>query len=591
MPKIHQLSEIEAQKIAAGQVIERPANALKELVENAIDAQATQITLYIKDGGKALIRVVDNGWGMDRSDAQQCFKKHATSKISSIDQLSSLSSFGFRGEALASIAAVCRVTLRTKQKDMVEGTCVRADQGKLTVEPTACASVTDITIENIFDTIPARQKFLKKKETEMRQIVQTIKAIALAYPHLHITFWADDKQIFNCPGQDEIINRYPQLWDTAIADHMIAIEADNNAREISISGAISNHQLLRYDRSGIFFLVNHRWVTNHQLGRALLKGYNNVIPPGRYPIAALSITINPALIDVNCHPRKEEIIFLSPRIVEQLIYDSVRDALEKELSKKINKSVSIAQPSARYAPPSFLDQSYNQMHEKIPDVPMVAYDNNPRPSVLSDMPSPEISLPLASDVSSHDIIGQFDKTYILLNNHDGLYIVDQHAAHERILYELFEKNFKNMPTIALMFPQLVPCTEDDLSLLDGYLPLLADHGIKAELFSKDQIIIQSTPVQLKDVSLEQLIKQLIGWIKQESGVDVNQLHAYLHKKLRAQMACKAAVKAGDILTIEKMNHLLKDLDKTENRFSCPHGRPTGWLLSRAEIERKFRRRT
>lgn len=593
MPKIHQLSPSEAQKIAAGQVIERPANVVKELLENALDAHATHIIIHIENGGKRLIRVIDNGDGMDAQDAQLCFAKHATSKIRSIDELPSLTSFGFRGEALATIAAISYVTLRTKQKEALEGTRVTITEERSKVEPIACNDGTDILVEHLFYNVPARAKFIKKRETETRHIIQTVKAMCLAYPHIHIELFIEKRSLLNCPPQEDSIGRYAQLWDATTAQHMIPIHATNSTKGLSIAGAISTHQWFRYDRSGIFFLVNNRWVTNQHLGRALLKGYNNVIPHGHYPMAAIAIDINPALIDINCHPRKEEIIFANPRIIEQLIQDTIRAALEKHVSKQIKKEVSFSQTSHQSSL-AFTPASYSAFQERIP--PLVdPFEMSLPPAITS---SGDVTLPLANEKDpfpfveqdTYTIIGQLHKTYILLEKEDGLYLVDQHAAHERILYELFAQRFEQLPTITLMFPQLISCSPADLLLLEPHLSLLTAHGIVTELFGKDQLIIKSTPVHIKDISLKDLIMQLIGWIKEYNGITTEELAITLHNKLQAQMACKAAVKAGDVLTTEQMKELIDNLHTTANRFSCPHGRPTGWLIYLTDIERKFQRR-
>ena len=605
MAQIKLLPAHEAQKIAAGQVVERPANVVKELVENAIDAQATSLSIYIEDGGKQLIRIVDNGTGMDQEDAQLCFEKHATSKISSIDELTSLTTFGFRGEALASIAAVAHVTLSTKQKGAVEGVCVRASEGALTLEATGCAEGTDISVHALFYNVPARAKFLKKRETETRHIIQAIQAMAFAYPHLHVQLFIDGKKFFNCPPQETMLQRTAQVWDTTTAKHMMSIEATRSDKGISLCGAISNHQWFRYDRSGMYFLVNNRWVSNHGLSRALIKGYNNVIPNGRYPMAALSIMINPALIDVNSHPRKQEIVFAHPRTVEQLIQETVRKALEAHVSHQIKKEVSFYQSprhdtqdqtAVSFRPASFArDVKDMTAFDGPPPAPMPRQEVSFAPTASSAPIAPEqprepLSI-LETPDELHTVIGQFAKTYILIEQKEGLYLVDQHAAHERILYEQFATRFEEMPTINLMFPQLITCSHEERSLIEPHLALFSQHGITIEAFSQDQLIIQSTPVHLKNAPLQEIVKTAIGWIKDLQDVDKEEFHKTIHDKLRAQMACKAAVKAGDILTLAQMQELMKDLHTTPNRFSCPHGRPTGWLLSLHDIEKTFRRKT
>ncbi len=609
MANIKQLPLHEAQKIAAGQVVERPANVVKELLENAIDAGANTISLFIEDGGKQLIRVVDNGCGMDEADAHLCFKKHATSKIKSVDELPSLTTFGFRGEALASIAAVAKVTLLTKEKDAVEGLRVNAQEGNIAVEPTGCPQGTDLTIRDLFYNVPARAKFLKKRETETRHIIQAVQALAFAYPDLHIQLTVDGRQLLNCPAQETMLQRCAQAWDGTTAKHMMAIEATRSDKGISVSGAISNHQWFRYDRSGIFFLVNNRWVTNIQLSRALVKGYNNVIPNGRYPMAAISIIINPALIDVNTHPRKEEITFAHPRTVEQLILQTVRQALEKHVSKQIKKEVSFyqapaqttpsASPSFAFKPASFtsiekdIDIFKSSFVPSAPDTSVAPTATAaPIPTASPAPLPPETTIPIIETADeSHTIIGQYAKTYILIEQQDGLFLLDQHAAHERILYEQFAQRFEDLPTINLMFPQLINCSQEDRTLLEAHLDIFKQHGITIEPFSKEQLIIQSTPVHLKNTPLQEIVQQVIGWIREFQNIDKEQFHKKIHDKLRAQMACKAAVKAGDVLTHSQMQELIKDLHETPNRFSCPHGRPTGWMIPLLDIEKKFRRKT
>jgi len=605
MAKIKQLSAHEAQKIAAGQAVERPANVVKELLENALDAGADSICLYIEDGGKQLIRIVDNGCGMDQEDAQLCFAKHATSKIESVDELTSLTTFGFRGEALASIAAVSKVTLLTKQADAVEGLKVTAHEGAINVEPAGCPQGTDIVVHNLFYNVPARAKFLKKRETETRHIIQAVQSMAFAYPHLHLQLYVDGKQLFNCPSQETMLQRTAQLWDASTAKHMMPIEATRSDKGISLCGAISNHQWFRYDRSGIFFLVNNRWVSNIGLSRALVKGYNNVIPSGRYPMAAISIMINPALIDVNTHPRKQEITFAHPRTIEQLIQDTVRKALEAHVSKQIKKDVSFYQPSPTvyqsaesisFTPASFASDvkditAFEDMPLPEPrTVQSVSFAPTAEPAVIASQQ--ETAMPIIETPQElYTVIGQFAKTYILIEQEEGLYLVDQHAAHERILYEQFASRFEDIPTINLMFPQLINCSQDDRAIIEPHLDLFLQHGISIEPFSKEQLIIQSTPVHLKNAPLQEMILTAIGWIKELSHVDKEQFHKTIHDKLRAQMACKAAVKAGDVLSLSQMQELMKDLHTTPNRFSCPHGRPTGWMLSLHDIEKTFRRKT
>ena len=616
MTKIKQLPPHEAQKIAAGQVVERPANIVKELIENALDAQATQISLYIEDGGKKLIRVIDNGYGMNSDDAQLCFAKHATSKITSVEQLETINTFGFRGEALASIAAVGKVTLLTKQSDTQQGTKIIIEGGHIKDHTiTACKTGTDIAIHNLFYNIPARQKFLKKTQTEWRHIQQLFHAFCFAHPSIHFKLFSEDKPIYNYPTAqfdereshtNNIISRCTQIWEHNQAQHMLAINAEHS-NTLKITGAISNHQHYRYNRNGILFFVNKRWIKNYSLSSALLKGYLNVIPPGRYPMAIINITVDPTTVDINIHPRKEEVKFIHPRRVEQLIKNAIKEVLEENLSNQIKQPV------------DFVPQTKNFGFDVPHTSPSFAYPHQPTPPFAATPTKQEKKSTLPFEIThnkqfetkeyeqtiiqpqtpninqttsttSYNLIGQYKKTYLLIEKETGLFLIDQHAAQERILYELFSTRFQDIATTKLIFPQIINTTQDNIQTLEPHLTIFHRNGIGIEQFGTNQLKIESTPVHLKGQSLEDLVQQVIAWIQEYQSLDSDKFFNTINEKLHAQMACKAAVKAGDVLTQEQMIQLLKDLEKTPNRFTCPHGRPTGWLLSINEIEKKFKRR-
>ncbi len=630
MSIIKQLSPHEAQKIAAGEVVERPANIVKELIENALDAQATQITLYVEDGGKKLIRIVDNGCGMSPEDAQLCFKQYATSKISSVNELESINTFGFRGEALASIAAVSKITLTTKLADAREGTKVIIHGGVMQEQTVAaCTTGTDITIHNLFFNIPARQKFLKKTTTEWRHVQQLFHAFCFDYPHIHFTLFSEGKKVLNCPSIESKNStaRCAQIWEHNTAQQMLALEATHEIdTTLQIAGVISNHQHYRYDRNNIFLFVNRRWVKNQHLSRALLKGYLNVIPHGRYPAAIIHITVDPTTVDINIHPRKEEIKFLHPRRIEQLIQRAVKQTLEKNLSSQISQNVKFQinrnpTQQATYPEPQAF-KSFEQPIRFLQQASDFAKASPDRQDERIEEPSTAISpeqdrkikeneQALQSAISANNfspahpecfseknvsrdtdykLLTQFQKTYLLIEKENGLFLVDQHAAHERILYELFSTRFDKVATVQLIFPQMISLTKLDLQTLEPHLHIFQKNGIGIEPFGTNQLRVQSTPVHLKDQSLDDLVQQVLAWIKEYQSLDQEQFFKTINEKLHAQMACKAAVKAGDVLTTEKMEQLLRDLATTPNRFTCPHGRPTGWLLSIDDIEKKFKRR-
>jgi len=611
MGNIKQLSLHEAQKIAAGEVIERPANIVKELVENALDAHATQISLYLQDSGKTLIRVVDNGCGMDADDAEHCFTKHATSKIRNFNELETISSFGFRGEALTSIAAIAHITLITKQAESNEGTKVTIAENSIKEKiPIGCATGTDIAITDLFYNVPARKKFLKKEQTEWRHIQQLFQAFCLSYPTVHFKLFSAEKCVLNCPATQDLLSRGAQLWNQNITQHLILIENKDHKSALKLTGFISNHHSFRYDRASIFFFVNKRWVKNYALSAALLKGYMNVIPQGRYPTACIQVSIDPPEVDINIHPRKEEVLFMHPRRVEQLLQQTIKQTLEYNLSKQIKQKVEFSptehdrqiEAMAGFKPFNFdqffsdkkvAEQQKNQSTlQKIPfSMPESAItDAGAQNRQEQQISRTTKSFQLSTTEKNYQFIGQYKKTYLLLEKEEGLLLIDQHAAQERILYELFTKRFDEVATINLIFPQIIPISEHDIRVIKPYLSLFHNNGIMIELFGTDQLIVKSTPVHIKDIALNDLVKDVIGWINQDQSLEQKELFKAINEKLQAQMACKAAVKAGDLLGDEQINQLLHELEKTSNSFSCPHGRPTSWLLSIDEIEKKFRRK-
>lgn len=604
MSRIKQLSPQEAQKIAAGQVVERPANVVKELIENAIDAGAQQITVYINDSGKSLIRVVDDGCGMNQEDAHTCFAHHATSKITGINDLNTLTTFGFRGEALASISAVSKIILVTKEANALQGITLMREQGVVqSQEIVSCKTGTDISVIDLFYNVPARKKFLKTNDTEWRQILLLFQAFCLSYRTIHFKLYSQNNVLFNCPPATDACQRVAQLWDHTVAAQMIPIATD------TISGIISNHTYTRYDRSSLFFFVNNRWVKNYTLSKALLKGYLNVLPIDKFPFACIFITVDPATVDINIHPRKEEVQFAQPRVIETNLTGIAKSALEQHLSAQLQKPVTfqigsqtLARPSALFTPGKLVPKLNTQYAQFEPSNEQPPYKSSP-PVAPSIMPAAiqevkparnelifENTQSLQSPQTNYQIIGQFHKTYILIEQDDSLFLVDQHAAHERILYELFSKRFEQVATIQLMFPQIVTLTAAEIQLLEFHLDIFALNSIGVELLGANQLVVQAIPVHLKEVPLEELVRQTIGWIIEHQKLDKDLFYKKVNEKLHAQMACKAAVKAGDTLTLAQMHQLLTDLEKIENRFTCPHGRPTGWNLPLYEIEKKFKRK-
>ena len=598
--KIHVLNPQEAQKIAAGEVVERPANIIKELLENSLDAGATHITLTVKDGGKTFIQIIDNGSGMSPDDALICCHRHTTSKIDSVDQLESITTFGFRGEALASICSIAKVTLTTKTADSLEGTQLFIEHTKVQKNRVvACQTGTTITIDDIFYNVPARKKFLKSTQTEWNHCLTLFKAFALERPDVHFSLKHDDALIYHCPPVSTLQERITQLFEAPLTTAVIPL-ITYNQDDVTVTGAITTQQYARYDRGGIFFFVNHRWIKNYQLMQAVTKGYLNILPSGRYPAGVISLTVNPKTVDINVHPKKEEVQFLHPKKVQDAITHTVKTSLEQNLSQQLKRPVTFATTTEHFTPtfekPFFImpevahNQSMTYQTSTAGDIskllpPFAEPFDDAEPFSYSD----EKKEQQAVEQFAH-CIGHYHNTYLLLEHKDGLLFVDQHAAHERILYEKFGQNFQNLAKINLLFPLTLTYNQETIELLANHFDLFKEHGIELEQTGKNQLNITAVPVFLNNQPINELIEETIGLIKELQGINSVEFHKIITEKLRAQMACKAAIKAGDHLTKETIDQLLTDLEATNNRFTCPHGRPTTWLLPLNDIERKFKRK-
>lgn len=615
MDVIKILSEQEAQKIAAGEVVDRPANIVKELIENAIDAGSTKIDISILDGGKKCIQVSDNGCGMTTRDARASLIRHATSKITGIQDLEKLTTFGFRGEALASITSVTKGEIITKHASEDIATRLSVEAGKIVnEEPYAWTTGTRITLDDLFYNIPARKKFLRTSATETRLICHLFQALSLAHYDRQFSLLSEKKMVYQCGAAKNPLERYIQFSSAASKNEFLTLE-QTESHNIKIHGFLSHHHAFRYDKNHIFFFVNNRLIKHYKLTNALLRGYQNVLPPRKYPVAAIFIELDPAEIDVNIHPRKEEIAFLHPQRVENMITDITKKTLGE----------SITQPSPRttvhfeeYPFPVSRHASFNplqsfQFHESVSLPPQkVLQENVSKDEALSFLEGSENSPPPTSRHNDNEsseqltaeinetyikqqrdyiLIGQFSLTYILIERGNQLIIVDAHAAHERILYEQFENTCKPRESVGLLFPTILEFNPSDIEILLTHEKLLEKNGIIIESFGPEKIIVTGTPLGLQNIHYKDFLKHIIS-LAYECDAEVDKKHAQniLTEKIRALMACKAAVKAGDMLSQQQMYALVDDLFKTSNRLTCPHGRPTTWVIQQDEIEKKFKRR-
>lgn len=600
---IRQLPPEEVQKIAAGEVVERPASIVKELVENSLDAGATTINVFVQEGGKALIRVVDNGCGMDLDDLRASIIPHATSKITHVADLSSLTSFGFRGEALSTIAAVAQVTLKSRHQDADSGYRLQVEAGAVIAESEVGMSVgTDIEVKNLFFNVPARLKFLKTVETEWRQIMQLMQSFALAHLGVHFCLYHHSQLVYNWPSVDDLASRALQVFDEYTSRALIEISGKNDYAEVS--GAVSNHQFMRYARTHIFLFVNNRWIRNNGISKALLKAYADVLQAGKFPAAFLFIKVDPSVVDVNTHPRKEEVLLEHSTKIEQLVFQSVQQVLGSQVTA--HKAV----PSEFFKPaqlpperPSAVGFHTTVTPSRLSAPASSSFDFEPLP-VSTQLIELQSAAPLAQEhMPVHEpyeaqqhvaqemfaIIGQLKKTYILVERTDGLWMVDQHAAHERILYEKFKSRFEEVASTRLMFPARVALEQYEIEILRPYLPLLQQEGLEVEPFGEGQLVVYSAPSYAKNIDFNELLAECINNIQEIAHFQPEDIFRSLRERVHAMMACKAAIKAGDVLDMQQMHELIQTLEKTANKLTCPHGRPTTWILTTYELERKFKR--
>lgn len=601
------LSDGEAKKIAAGEVVERPASVVKELVENSLDAGASKISLYIEKAGKSLIRVSDNGKGMLPVDARLCFENHATSKVRRLDDLEQIGSFGFRGEALAAISSVSEVCLQTRfgqapEEQHETGVELKYIDGKFIEDQAIAMPVgTDIKIANLFYNTPVRKKFLKQDETEWNQIQNLFYSFCLSHTKIHFQLYRDNKMILNAPPVEQLRARVMQIWGHNFAQHLLDINTADQ-KNFQISGLVSDHNFWRYGRQQIFLFVNGRWVKNAELSKALMKGYKNVLPPARFPAALLFISINKSLVDINVHPRKEEVRFVKPLSVANAVQSAVSSALEQVVSKQLH-GVSPFSPVAESTSPYETDPqttpppSNNVSFESLPTK---AFDHAPVEEHCCEMPSQEevvASSPfveqescVAEQKSCGRIIGQLLQTYIVVENEDGLLLVDQHAAHERILYEKYLKNFEHKDGTRLLFPEIIKVTDAQMKAVLKVREFFEKQGIEIEQIGDDDLAIKTSPPKVQGHSLRELIFETIEFIEQNEHLDEEVFRKKLNEHVHSQLACKMAIKAGDKLSHEMMENIITQLLQVDNRFICVHGRPTTWSVSKLDLEKRFRRK-
>lgn len=566
MNKIARLPPGIAQKIAAGEVIERPVSVVKELVENALDAGAGEIGVELLAGGKKRIRVRDDGSGMSRADAGLCFERHATSKIAAAEDLLAIRTLGFRGEALASIAAVSRLTLKTSEGGTDAGTLIeREDNALLSEKSIAFPRGTSIEVRDLFFNLPARQKFLRSDASELSPIAKYLTNVALAYPRLRLTLSHGPRTILECPPVEGLRERIFQLHGKALADALM--EIDQAAEGSSLYGFASRPPAGRPDRAHQFFFVNARPVRDKVLASALQQAYRGLLEKDRWPEAFLFLSVPPAEVDVNVHPAKSEVRFLRSATVFQLVLRAVDRARAKAGGIK---PVAAARPEGA--------ERTDEPVEYIPGAP----------GEFAGLPfRVEEGLPAASDADSSGrrVLGQFADAYIVAADPDGIMVIDQHNAHERVLFERFAEidRRRSWPVKMSLIPLLFDLSPAQAVGLEANRTVLQESGFRAEPMGGRSFALREYPDIFQPEQALSAFLDLLDEIRESRAEERK-------GKMLAMMACRTAIKAGRPLPREKMDYLVRELFRTPNPAVCPHGRPIVVRLSKVEIEKGLRRR-
>ena len=574
---INILDEALINKIAAGEVIERPASVVKELVENSIDAEATKIFVEVREGGKSYIKISDDGHGMSFEDARLSVFRHATSKISKADDLFNINTLGFRGEALASIAAVADLKLVTKTKDSMEGTLLEISNGKtIKHENIGCPDGTAIEVSNLFINTPVRKKFLKSMQIELKNIIDIISRYALARPNIYFRLVHNGKLSINSPGTSDTLANVTSIYGRELARDLLVLDYSNG--DIEIMGFISRPSYTRSDKQHQSFFVNGRYIKDEIITSALHDAYQTMLMTERYPVAILDVKINPQKIDVNVHPTKDIIRVEQQKDLYTAIFEAVRDTLEKNnLIPEVNEKE--------------INQIFVNNVEKLKqanfDIRKTRYSRE-RQQVLETVEQ-DIKALDELKVPDMKILGQVNRTYIVTEYKDGLSIIDQHAAQERVNFEKFLARFnkKSVQVQRLVEPVILELSPLDSSVITDNLGLFRQFGFNIEEFGNNSYIIRTIPTILNKVQNKQLILDLIDEI-----LALDELKTKIDKDAYDRLCylvCRASVKAGEELTMPQMKDIVQSLHLANNPYTCPHGRPTMINLSIKDLEKKFKR--
>ena len=588
MSKIKIMDELLSNKIAAGEVVERCVSIVKELVENSIDAKSTDIKIYLKEAGIREIKIIDNGIGMDKDDAILAFQSHATSKLYTADDLFNINSLGFRGEALPSIASVSEVVLKTSQNNV--GTMVHIKGGKI-LKTSKCEALegTSITITNLFYNTPARLKHLASIYSELAHITNYMNKIALSYPDIKFTLVNDEKELLATTGSNNLLKVINSIYGIDITKKMLNVSAEND--DYQVEGYISMPEVNRASRNYITTLVNGRVVRNTSLNKCINDAYSNFKEDTRYPIVVLKINTDPSLIDVNIHPSKLDIKFSNFEDLKQMIYNMIQSAIRKKIlipkiETKIeeettyeNISLNLNRNTVKES--DNIDEEYKK---RLNDLVNFNYDTeeNNILEYVEDVKEEKDKLPELYPAGL--VLG----TYIVCENENGVYLIDQHAAQERINYEKYsyELSHPSSNTIDLLVPIVIELPMNEFLIIKKNIDIIKNLNINIEEFGASSYRITSHPTWFPQNNPDIVIRNIIDQvIDNEKNFDL----AKFNKNLAATIACKASVKGNTRITIHDMESIIDQLRKCNNPFNCPHGRPTIIEFTKYELEKMFKR--
>jgi len=585
MSRIRILPENLSNKIAAGEVVERPCSVVKELVENAVDAQADRIIIEVENGGKSLIRVSDNGIGMNADDAMLSLERYATSKIYKDNDLFSIKTLGFRGEAIPSIASVSRFSLVTNDEDSKIGTEIIVNGGRIKkVSQTGAPQGTMITVGSLFYNIPARRKFLKTASTEMGHIADVISSIALGNPKTGFRLYHNQKSVKNWLPASDPLDRVMEVTGTNLKSDFFQLQC--NEEFISVSGWILSPRIFRSTSRGIYIYVNQRFVRDRVIQHALFEGYRQKLIKGRFPVAVLFINVPFEHVDVNVHPAKQEVKFVHQKQVHKSVEQAVLNALRKSDNHKWKSSETHKwEPAGHYNPAGrtnnnlFVSESAESYTGK--EIPPHVYREQPK-----------------TDNHFHDkkicfadlrIIGQIHDTYIACESDQGLVLIDQHAAHERIVFERLKARYADSkgPDQRLLIPETFDLSFSEAEILERLMPEFCRLGLEIEPFGSNTFAVSSVPAILAEKEIRPIVMEIVEKIAETGfGPDIEKAV----DKCLILMACHGAIRANQSLSETEIKALLDQLDHCENPSNCPHGRPTWIKWSIIELEKMFGRR-